>query len=136
MSEIQIAILICFVRIFITGFMLEKWRILGSKKFILLSLFVSFIYSSIFLVIAMSLFRPVALGFGLVFYEIINEEILIKTIFTVFGISYLFIPFWLEYKNSIYCLGELYPKSTLFRANLFSNILSIATLFLWLYLSV
>jgi hypothetical protein len=134
MSELQITIFICFVRIFITGFMLDRWHILREKKFVLLSLFLSFIYSAIFIFLASILSMAVVLGFGVIFAEILGDNSLFIVV-PILGMFYLIIPFWIEYKNNLYCLEELYDKSEILRATIISHVFSIIAIFLFILLT-
>jgi hypothetical protein len=134
MSELQITIFIGFVRIFITGFMLDRWHILREKKFVLLSLFLSFIYSAIFIFLASILSMAVVLGFGVIFAEILGDNSLFIVV-PILGMFYLIIPFWIEYKNNLYCLEELYDKSEILRATIISHVFSIIAIFLFILLT-
>lgn len=130
MSEVVIFSLLGVMRAFLGFFLLEEWENLMKKKYIILSFLMSFVYSTIVVVIGFILFRPITLGIGLM----IGDTNYFAIVLILLTLIYLFVLFWIELKNNLLCLEEQYPKEKIKRITIATHILSLIGIVIYGYM--
>lgn len=126
MPELQLTLLMGFIRIIIGSFLISKsWK--KINKHLLTTLFISFIYSSAICILFLTFMRHIILAIGAIMMNDDYTELIVFIYLTIYILSI----FGIELKNNHICLEGIHEKKSITRSTIITHVISLLVIILF-----